>query len=63
MPFWSHLIIEFSEKLSFVVGLSPSKMRVWHFDQTYQEIMRFPSKRLYSYNVKDGDEFMIDEKL
>lgn len=54
---------ELKEKFSFVIGMPPSKMRLWHFDQTHQEIMRFPSKRLYSYNVKDGDEFMIDEKL
>ena len=38
-------------------------MRIWHFDQTDNDIMRFPTKRLHSYNVKDGDEFMIVEKI
>lgn len=51
------------EKFSFTVGLAASKLRIWHNDQCQPMLMRFPTKRLYSYNVKDGDEFLIDEKL
>nr|CAG4647024.1 EOG090X05JJ [Megafenestra aurita] len=54
---------ELREKFSFTVGLAASKLRIWHNDQCQPMLMRFPTKRLYSYNVKDGDEFLIDEKL
>lgn len=50
------------ERLGATVGLPGSKIRLWHFDQSQPMDMRFPAKRLYSYNVKDGDEFLIDEK-
>lgn len=51
-----------AERLGATVGLPASKIRLWHFDQSQPMDMRFPAKRLYSYNVKDGDEFLIDEK-
>lgn len=51
------------DKLSFTLGVPASKMRLWHYDHCQPMLMRFPAKRLYSYNVKDGDEFTIDEKL
>nr|CAG4646234.1 EOG090X05JJ [Macrothrix elegans] len=54
---------ELKEHLSFTVGLPAAKMRLWHCDEIQPMIMRFPAKRLYAYNVKDGDEFMIDEKM
>nr|CAG4636984.1 EOG090X05JJ [Ceriodaphnia reticulata] len=54
---------ELREKFSFTVGLPASKLRLWHYDHCQPMLMRFPTKRLYSYNIKDGDEFMIDEKL
>ena len=53
----------FLEKFSFTVGLPASKLRLWHYDHCQPMLMRFPTKRLYSYNIKDGDEFLIDEKL
>jgi hypothetical protein len=57
-----HISKTLSEKLSFTVGLPASKLRLWHID-IHPMLMRFPAKRLYSYNLKDGDEILIDEKL
>nr|CAG4650949.1 EOG090X05JJ [Simocephalus serrulatus] len=54
---------EFRDKLSFTLGIPASKMRLWHYDHIQPMLMRFPAKRLYSYNIKDGDEFTVDEKL
>nr|CAG4643185.1 EOG090X05JJ [Ilyocryptus agilis] len=55
---------EVKERFSFVIGMPSSKLRLWHYDESMMPMeMRFPSKKMYSYNIKDGDEFMIDEKL
>lgn len=54
---------ELRDKFCFELGLPASKLRLWHSVHQQPMLMRFPAKRLYSYNVKDGDEILIDEKL
>lgn len=40
-------------------------MRLFYVDQDMQspEEMRFPNKQLYSYNISNGDEIIVDSKL
>nr|CAG4650130.1 EOG090X05JJ [Sida crystallina] len=54
---------ELKERFSFTLGIPSSKLRIFHFDQCQPHTMTFPAKRLYSYNVRDGDEFIVSEKL
>lgn len=53
-------------KLEKLINLAPNKMRLFYLDQDYREHgpeeMRFPNKRLYSYNLQSGDEIIIDAK-
>ncbi|XP_034109342.1 tubulin-specific chaperone cofactor E-like protein [Drosophila albomicans] len=53
-------------KLEKLTNLAPNKMRLYYLDQDYKEHgpeeMRFPNKRLYSYNLQSGDEIIIDAK-
>nr|CAG4648637.1 EOG090X05JJ [Polyphemus pediculus] len=53
---------ELKDHICLKIGLPCSKVQIFHFDHVSAEVMRFPSKKLYSYNVKDGDEFIIQEK-
>ena len=48
-------------------SLAPANMRLWYYDQEMTKIagpeeMKFANKELYTYNVIDGDYFVIDEK-
>lgn len=52
-------------------GISPAQMRLYYVDREMAEILgskgmieelRFNHKKLYTYNVQDGDEFLIDLK-
>ncbi|CAG9836552.1 unnamed protein product [Diabrotica balteata] len=54
-------------KLEPFAGFSASKMRLFYIDQDLRdiqgpELMKFPNKRLYSYNIRNGDEIIIDCK-
>ncbi|KAH8300014.1 hypothetical protein KR044_008509 [Drosophila immigrans] len=57
---------EMKIKLEKLTNLAPNKMRLYYLDQDYKEFgpeeMRFPNKRLYSYNLQSGDEIIIDAK-
>jgi len=58
-----HSVIHFSS----MFGVSPSQMRVYYVDHEMSEILgpeelRFNQKKLYTYNIQDGDEFLIDHK-
>jgi hypothetical protein len=58
---------DFKVQLSSMFGVSPSQMRVYYVDHEMSEILgpeelRFNQKKLYTYNVQDGDEFLIDHK-
>lgn len=56
---------QLKERISRVVGIPASRLRVIHLDHASQwsYYMIFPAKRLHSYNVLDGHEFIVDEKL
>ncbi|GAB6028990.1 hypothetical protein CHUAL_004781 [Chamberlinius hualienensis] len=56
---------EFKHSLHRFTGLPPNKMRVFYLDKGMgyvPEEMKFNAKKLYSYCVADGDEFIVDEK-
>ncbi|KAF5282061.1 hypothetical protein FQA39_LY00585 [Lamprigera yunnana] len=55
-------------KLEAFAGFSASNMRIFYVDQELRdhqgpEEMRYPHKRLYSYNIRSGDEIIIDYKM
>ena len=50
------------EHITSQTGIATSKLRIFHLTGTQPMVMTFSAKRLYSYNVKEGDEFIIDEK-
>ena len=58
---------QFKQILHGYYGLAPANMRLWYYDQEMTKIagpeeMKFANKELYTYNVIDGDYFVIDEK-
>ncbi|KAG8185616.1 hypothetical protein JTE90_026081 [Oedothorax gibbosus] len=58
---------ELKATLSDKFGLRPAKMRVFYIDKDLQDFvgpdeLRFNNRKLYSYKVKDGDEFLVDSK-
>nr|CAG4649305.1 EOG090X05JJ [Scapholeberis mucronata] len=54
---------ELKEKFSYTLGIPVPKLRLWHCVLNQPMLMTVPAKRLYSYNLKDGDEILVDEKL
>ncbi|KAH8370711.1 hypothetical protein KR093_004745 [Drosophila rubida] len=59
-------VSDLKTKLEKLTNLAPNKMRLYYLDQDYKEFgpeeMRYPNKRLYSYNLQSGDEIIIDAK-
>ena len=58
---------QFKQLLQGYFHLSPGNMRLWYYDQEITKIagpeeMKFANKELYTYNVIDGDYFVVDEK-
>jgi len=58
---------QFKQLLQGYFGIAPANMRLWYYDQEMTKIagpeeMKFANKELYTYNVIDGDYFVIDEK-
>lgn len=58
---------DFKQRLSTIFGLPASRMRVFYVDHVMIEIMgpeemKFNQKKLYTYNVQDGDKFLVDAK-
>lgn len=56
---------EFKSSLHDLTGLQPSRMRVYYLDKgmgSIPEEMKYGAKKLYSYCVRDGDEFIVDKK-
>lgn len=53
-------------RLEKLIDLPANKMRLYYVDQDFKEfgpeLMKYPNKRLYSYNIQAGDEIIIDEK-
>lgn len=60
--------VPFSNRPLF--DISPSNIRVFYIDREMSELLgvlhieelRFAQKKLYTYNVQDGDEFLIECK-
>jgi hypothetical protein len=58
---------EFKVQLSSLLGLPVSQMKLWYVDHVMIEFagpdeMKFNQKKLYTYNVQDGDKFIVDHK-
>jgi len=58
---------QFKQLLQGYFHISPGNMRLWYYDQEITKIagpeeMKFANKELYTYNVIDGDYFVVDEK-
>merc|ERR1711902_218038 len=58
---------QFKQILHGYFGLPPANMRLWYYDQEMTKIagpeeMKFANKELYTYNVIEGDYFVVDEK-
>lgn len=52
---------------STMFNFPASEMRIFYVDHVMIEIigpeeMRFSQKKLYTYNVQDGDKFLVDPK-
>lgn len=60
-------VSELKQKLEKFSGIPAHRMRVFYVDQhvcsvTGPEEMKFPNKRLYSYNIVRGDQIIVDSK-
>lgn len=58
---------DFKTQLGSMFGVSPTQMRVFYVDHEMSdligpELLRFNQKKLYTYNVQDGDQFLVDHK-
>lgn len=54
-------------RLERMAGIPAAKMRLFYVDQDLRdhqgpEEMKYPHKQLYSYNIRNGDEIIIDQK-
>ncbi|XP_041981156.1 tubulin-specific chaperone cofactor E-like protein isoform X2 [Aricia agestis] len=61
-------VSDLKTRLERLAGFPASKMRLFYVDQELRdsqgpEEMKIPSKQLYSYNIRSGDEIIIDSKL
>ncbi|KAF7996834.1 hypothetical protein HCN44_002480 [Aphidius gifuensis] len=61
-------VFELKTKLESMVKIPANKMRLFYVDQVMKtqygpEEMLYPSKQLYRYNIRNGDEIIIDSKL
>lgn len=60
-------VVDLKSRLERIVGIPAAKMRLFYVDQDLRDLqgleeMRYPHKRLYSYNIRSGDEIIIDQK-
>ncbi|GJQ78831.1 hypothetical protein Trydic_g2673 [Trypoxylus dichotomus] len=60
-------VSDLKTKLEQFAGFSAAKMRLFYVDQDLRDIqgpeeMKYPHKQLYSYNIRSGDEIIIDCK-
>ncbi|KAG7207708.1 hypothetical protein KM043_009326 [Ampulex compressa] len=61
-------VIELKTKLETMVKIPANRMRLFYVDQVMKaqygpEEMLYPNKQLYRYNIRNGDEIIIDSKL
>uniref|UniRef100_A0A6B2EK88 Putative tubulin-specific chaperone e n=1 Tax=Phlebotomus kandelakii TaxID=1109342 RepID=A0A6B2EK88_9DIPT len=57
-------VFDLKTRLERLAGIPAAKMRLYYVDQDMQgpEEMKYPHKQLYSYNIRSGDEIIIDRK-
>lgn len=60
-------VSELKQKFEKLSGIPAHRMRVFYVDQQVcsvigPEEMKFPNKRLYSYNIVKGDQIIVDSK-
>lgn len=58
---------DLKQKLEPFVNISASKMKLFYSNQHLKHVigpehMKFPNKQLYSYNIRNGDEIIVDSK-
>lgn len=61
-------VAELKQKLDGFAGIPARRMRLFYSDKDMKgvmgpEEMKFPNKQLYSYNISNGDEIIVDSKL
>ncbi|XP_014211891.1 tubulin-specific chaperone cofactor E-like protein isoform X1 [Copidosoma floridanum] len=61
-------VFELKTKLESMVKIPANRMRLFYIDQELKSLygpeeMLYPSKQLYRYNIRNGDEIIIDSKL
>lgn len=62
-----HSVHDLKVQFGQICKLPPTKMRVFYIDQDMAgvhgpEELRYNTKKLYTYNIQDGDEFLVDRK-
>lgn len=60
-------VVDLKSRLERIIGIPATKMRLFYVDQDLRDLqgleeMKYPHKRLYSYNIRSGDEIIIDQK-
>ena len=60
-------VFDLKHRLERIIGIPAAKMKLYYVDQDYRdhqgiEEMKFPQKQLYRYNIRSGDEIIIDVK-
>lgn len=58
---------QFKQLLQSYFGIAPANMRLWYYDQELTKVIgpeavKLGPKVLYTYNVQNGDYFVVDEK-
>ncbi len=58
---------ELKQKLEDFADMPGSKMKLFYLNQHMKHVigpeqMKFPNKQLYSYNIRNGDEIIVDSK-
>eukprot|EP00095_Tigriopus_kingsejongensis_P002556 maker-scaffold309_size213625-snap-gene-1.27 protein:Tk02556 transcript:maker-scaffold309_size213625-snap-gene-1.27-mRNA-1 annotation:"isoform a" len=59
---------QFKGKLQEWFGVAPQNMKLYYCDRDYVDVagpeeMKWAQKSLYTYNVQNGDKFILDEKV
>lgn len=61
-----HSVHDLKVQFSEICNISPTKMRVFYIDKELvghgPEELRFNTKKLYTYMIQDGDEFLVVKK-
>lgn len=60
-------MVDLKSRLERLANIAAAKMRLYYVDQDLRdhqgpEEMKYPHKQLYSYNIRNGDEIIIDQK-